>query len=107
MTIVVFLIPKRNHSPLNRLLDSAADLSFSTTQSGSFAALGKGLRGFCLPSAGAMRDQRSQCIESVSDKPLPVYFAEGVNKLQDRMIRNIGAQLSAGAVSGIATLTPR
>lgn len=27
-------------------------------------------------------------IESVSDKPLPVYFAEGVNKLKDRMVRS-------------------
>lgn len=26
-------------------------------------------------------------IETVSDKPLPVYFAEGVNKLKDRMVR--------------------
>lgn len=27
-------------------------------------------------------------IESISEKPLPVYFAEGVNKLKDRMIRS-------------------
>jgi hypothetical protein len=26
-------------------------------------------------------------IEAVSDKPLPVYFAEGINKLKDRMVR--------------------
>lgn len=27
-------------------------------------------------------------VESISDKPLPVYFAEGVNKLKDRMVRS-------------------
>jgi len=27
-------------------------------------------------------------IEAVSEKPLPVYFAEGVNKLKDRMVRS-------------------